>query len=167
MTPLYGHTNAESAYAVDDYPYGFRLRCSIRYWIESNKNGFRFVSQTTNPKKPGTPWNKPKASRYAKLGAFMYLDAENHVQWSSLNEYSDAEYVLKFVREYPGAVSADLKLWVAMKVSMYGKLATGEAKMVVKINGVEQPEGIADRARSVKSEADWAIVHAAIVQHEA
>jgi len=37
---------------VEDYPYGFRLRCKIRFWLEyAPKRGFRFVSQTTNPKR--------------------------------------------------------------------------------------------------------------------
>jgi hypothetical protein len=30
---LLGHVDADSAYVVDDYPYGGRLRCRIRYWI--------------------------------------------------------------------------------------------------------------------------------------
>ena len=38
------------------------------------KKGYRFVSQTTNPKRPGKVWNKPKASTYSKLGGAMYLN---------------------------------------------------------------------------------------------
>jgi hypothetical protein len=45
---LFGHTSPETAYVVEDYPYGFRLRCKIRYWLEFKaKKGFRLVSQTT------------------------------------------------------------------------------------------------------------------------
>lgn len=69
MKVLWGHNSAETAYVVADYPYGFRLRCQIRYWLEYRKGkGFRFVSQTTNPKRPGEVWNKPKASTYSPLG---------------------------------------------------------------------------------------------------
>lgn len=51
LTPLGGHVDEASAYVVNDYPYGFRLRCKIRYWLEhSLKKGTRFCSQTTNPK---------------------------------------------------------------------------------------------------------------------
>jgi len=54
MQILKGHISPETAFIVDDYPYGFRLRCKIRYWLEYNpKHGFRFVSQTTNPKRAG------------------------------------------------------------------------------------------------------------------
>jgi hypothetical protein len=34
MQILKGHISQETAYLVDDYPYGFRLRCKIRYWLE-------------------------------------------------------------------------------------------------------------------------------------
>ena len=61
--PLYGHDSMATAYLVDDYPYGFRLRCKIRYWVEYvPKKGYRMVSQTTNPKIADREvWNKPKA----------------------------------------------------------------------------------------------------------
>jgi hypothetical protein len=86
VTVLHGHTSEETAYLVDDYPYGYRLRCKIRYWIETATKGAakgqsRFMSQTTNPKQPGEVWNKPKASTYTPF-AVMYLDTDNHVQWA-------------------------------------------------------------------------------------
>src|SRR5437762_10605235 len=34
MQILSGHISPETAYVVKDYPYGFRLRCQIRYWLE-------------------------------------------------------------------------------------------------------------------------------------
>lgn len=87
MEILAGHTSPETAYVVSDYPYGFRLRCSIRYWLEyTPKRGFRLWSQTTNPKR-GNTWNKPKASTYARFGGCIYLDDQGHVQWSGLTEY--------------------------------------------------------------------------------
>jgi hypothetical protein len=82
---LNGHTSQETAYVVDDYPYGRRLRCKIRYWIETAEKGAakgkqRFVSQTTDPKRSYEFWNKPKPSTYALI-AVMYLDHKDHVQW--------------------------------------------------------------------------------------
>jgi len=90
MQVLSGHTSAETAYLVADYPYGFRLRCKIRYWIEYKPgHGYRFVSQTTNPKVSGERWNKPKASTYCKLGAALFLDDDKRrVHWSGLTEWS-------------------------------------------------------------------------------
>src|SRR3990170_1289756 len=70
---LYGHTSEATAYLVADYPYGFRERTQIRYWLEGKpKKGWRFMSQTLNPKT--SRWNKPKASTYTEWGAAMYLD---------------------------------------------------------------------------------------------
>ena len=89
LTPLPGHTTPETAFIVPDYPYGFRLRCKIRYWLEYRKGkGFRFCSQTTNPKLTTEFWNKPKYSTYCMLGV-MGLDPvdDNHVKWVGCNIY--------------------------------------------------------------------------------
>lgn len=49
MEVLSGHTSPETAYIISDYPYGFRLRCKIRYWLEYKPNsGYRLVSQSTS-----------------------------------------------------------------------------------------------------------------------
>ena len=91
VTVLHGHTSRETAHVVDDYPYGFRLRCKIRYWLETGTTGasrgqMRLVSQTTDPKHAGEVWNKPKASTYCAWGV-MYLDASQHVQWHAVGRY--------------------------------------------------------------------------------
>jgi hypothetical protein len=114
------HISAETAYVVDDYPYGFRLRCSIRYWLEFRpKHGFRLVSQTTNPKKAGTVWNKPKAGTYSRFGGAMFLDAEGHVHGAGLTEYSTYAEAQAWSDKYRAAVpEAGLKtldFWVKAK----------------------------------------------------
>jgi hypothetical protein len=88
---LLGHVDADGAYVVEDYPYGRVLRCRIRYWIDTatrrDKAGWqRFVSQTTNPRRAGQPWNLPKESTYAPR-MFMYLDGDGHVQHTGIREY--------------------------------------------------------------------------------
>jgi hypothetical protein len=124
MQLLKNHVSPETAYVVADYPYGFRLRCKIRYWLEYNpKHGFRFMSQTTNPKRPqlGDPWNKPKASTYYKFGAAMFLDDNDHVQWTGLSEYSDGAEAARFLATYgeavPEAGRKTLAAWVAAKLA--------------------------------------------------
>jgi len=85
MKILTGHTSFETAYVVNDYPYGFRLRCRIAYWLEFKpKHGYRLVSRTTNPKRAGEVWNKPKASTYCPF-AVMYLNELEHVTWAGLH----------------------------------------------------------------------------------
>jgi hypothetical protein len=92
---LHGHTDQDTAYVVDDYPYGFQLRCKIRYWVETATKGAakgkqRFMSQTTNPKRPGEVWNKPKGSTYSLL-VVMYLDGNGHVQQWGASEFFDPQ----------------------------------------------------------------------------
>ena len=98
LKPLTGHISPETAYVVD-YPYGFRLRCKIRYWLEYKASqGFRFCSQTTNPKLSYEYWNKPKYSTYIDLGV-MGLDDKNYVTWTGLGMYYP-EKLADFVTTY-------------------------------------------------------------------
>jgi hypothetical protein len=86
---LRGHTSPETAYVVNDYPYGSRLRCKIRYWLEKRHGrGYRLMSQTSNPKVAGEVWNKPKASNYRLGLCFMFLDERGHVQWTCQNAFT-------------------------------------------------------------------------------
>ena len=119
-TILKGHTTPETAYIVNDYPYGFRLRCKIRYWLEYKPgHGARLVSQTTNPKKPGEAWNKPKASTYCDLAACMYLNDEEHVAWSGLTFYADYQKAVDFLQEYREGLTETmiihLEKWIEAK----------------------------------------------------
>ena len=119
---LKGHVSPETAYVVADYPYGFKLRCKIRFWLEFKpKLGFRLVSQTTNPKRAGESWNKPKASTYYRFGACMYLDAGGHVKVSGLSEYCSGAEAQAWADTYgegvPEAGAELLRKWVAAKVA--------------------------------------------------
>jgi hypothetical protein len=96
MKKLFGHTSFETAYKVDDYPYGFKLRTTIFYWIETTKKkGDRFCSCTIDPRNGRI--NKPKKSTYYPLGV-MYLDAKDHVQWTVLGPYANKEKVEAFIQ---------------------------------------------------------------------
>jgi len=80
----------------DDYPYG-RLRCHITFDIEfSHKKGFRFVTQTTNPKTGRI--NNPKKSTYSHFQCLV-LDENEHVKHVSfsINGYQDIENFIKFL----------------------------------------------------------------------
>lgn len=126
MKLLSGHVSPETAYVVDDYPYGFRLRCKIRYWLEFHpKHGFRFVSQTTNPKRPGEIWNKPKASTYVAIAAAMYLDDVEHVKWAGLGAYSTTEEAQAFATLYDTAIPEPERLatWIRLKTAYEARTA--------------------------------------------
>ena len=107
---LPARVSPETAFLVNDYPYGFRLRCKIRYWLEFKPGfGFRFVSQTTNPKRPGAPWNKPHAGTYSRAAA-LYLDGEGHVHCAGLSEYSNGPELDAFKALFPQSIAADKNL---------------------------------------------------------
>jgi hypothetical protein len=101
MKQLLNHESPDTAYIVNDYPYGFRLRTKIRYWIETKKGfGQRFVSQTLNPK--NNKWNAPKKGNYTTI-LLMGLDEKTgYVITESCNnwKYNTEEEVLNFQEEY-------------------------------------------------------------------
>jgi hypothetical protein len=99
---LGGHVDALSADVVEDHPYGGGLRCWIRYWIDTDtRRGHagwqRFVSQTTNPRRPGQPWNHPKESTYAPR-IWMYLDGDRQVQRARISQGGVAPHTDAWLR---------------------------------------------------------------------
>ena len=134
--PLYGHHDVNTAYEVDDYPYSFKLRTKIRYWLEhAGKKGWRFVSQTLNPKTGA--WNKPKASTYTEFAANMFLDEKGHVTWTGLGQYSDAEEILEFIKHFPQSDMSVLKAFVPHKINFILEMGLGHRVMT--INDVPKP----------------------------
>lgn len=96
---IFNHTETNPL-IVNDYPYGFKLRTQIKYWIETTpKKGDRFCSQTLNPK--NNKWNAPKKGTYSCL-AFMYLDDKNYIQYSHVTIYSNRQKVEEFINEIGG-----------------------------------------------------------------
>lgn len=152
-TPLYGHTSEATAYLVADYPYGYTLRSQIRYWLEGPKpkKGWRFVSQTMNPKTQR--WNKPKASTYIEWAAAMYLDEKGHVHWDGVGPYSDEQKILAFVTTFPDADMRELRKVVPAKLRYLRSMISGEIFMT--INGVRQPLSEADVERMNGEIATW------------
>lgn len=104
--PLSGHDSPDTALVIDDYPYGFRLRCKIRYWLEEKpKHGVRLVSQTTNPKREGEFWNKPKASTYSEVGVMLRERATGHITWTGLHVWAGLDAIAAFEKLAAGHLS--------------------------------------------------------------
>ena len=101
---LIGHTSADTAYVVEDYPYGFRLRTKIRYYIETSRYGQRFVSQTLNPQTGR--WNSPKAGTY-HLITVMYLGADNHVTNEALFTSASEDKITAFEARFSDALTGN------------------------------------------------------------
>lgn len=151
MKPLYGHTSQDTAYVVSGYPYG-RLRTNIRFWNEFRPSkGYRFVSQTQNPK--NGVWNNPRLGTYYLLAGGLYLDDQDHVQFMGLGEYSSAEEALAYVQLFQLADHTTLARWAQQKVTLNAKLLSGE--LVMTINKVDQPLTPTDIERHGKDMTAW------------
>lgn len=120
MEILTGHVSQETAHVVNDYPYGFRLRCKIRYWLEyKQQHGYRLMSQTTNPKISDNYWNKPKGSTYSRLAAVLVKEDNDHIGWRALDGYGSLEESEQFLATY-GTGMTDLAqkiltAWISVK----------------------------------------------------
>lgn len=94
---LHGHVSPETAFIVSDYPYGFRLRCKMRYWLETAEKGakagsMRLMSQTTNPKITSREvWNTPKGSTYSDMILLVLNTEDGHVENHAVSLYSFCE----------------------------------------------------------------------------
>jgi hypothetical protein len=153
--PLYGHDSMSNAYVVDDYPYGFRLRCKIRYWVEYvPKKGYRMVSQTTNPKIADREvWNKPKATTYAGVAGCLYLDSKDQVHFATLTPYDTADKCLEFADDFPKYDFKLLGKWAVMKLELCYKFITGKVHFT--INDVKQETSDADKGRYRAEAETW------------
>ena len=143
MEILKGHTSPETAYIVNDYPYGFRLRCKIRYWLEHHpKRGTRLCSQTTNPKRPGEYWNTPKCSTYCYLAGCMFLDEINHVEWTGLSEYTTFQESLDWYKTYKDGLTPEVlervEAWLRDKERYEALRDQGKIEITVTARPLEQ-----------------------------
>ncbi len=76
------HNSEETAYTVENYPWGYTLKTKRKYWIETTNRGDRFVYQTLNPKTK--KWCKPKKSTYSAVLA-LYIKDNGHVTYKGFN----------------------------------------------------------------------------------
>lgn len=137
------HTSFETAFEQDGYPFGYRGKCLRRCWIETTKNGQRFVYQTSKPYYPasgetgdkvrGLRWNAPKKSTYSEA-LVMFLDAEDHIHTDGVSVHGDPEKFAAFRERAKEALDeAGLKrVETAEKVTkalnaLYTKRAEAEA----------------------------------------
>lgn len=154
IRPLYGHTSPETAYLIADYPYGRKLRCQRRVWIEhSPSHGFRFVAQTTNPKTGR--WNKPNKGTYCEIAMALYLDEDNHVQYSAITPYSGAALAIEFAKQFGRQAEGAgiLRVFAIKKVRYLEQLASGEAYFT--LNGVREDYSPNDIARGQEESTQW------------
>lgn len=112
------HNSPETAYVIDDYPFGRTLRCFKRIWVETATKGTkegqqRVVYQTTNravnrdkdsydsaPMDKPYAWNKPKAGIYGSI-QILWIDEETgHVEIAGLGQYPWDNHIKTFMDQF-------------------------------------------------------------------
>ena len=158
---LYGHTDENTAYVVEDYPYG-RHRTLMRYWLEYKKGkGYRFVSQTLNP--TTKRWNNPHPSTYSNFLLMIRLFSNGHVHSIEPISHTPLGTILN-IRAYGQSYRSEV--WGEINAGLLGGLAynlktlkfekkTGNS--VWSINGLEpQKANLSDLGRSYEHMLEYA-----------
>ena len=97
MQNVYNKDSFDNSIEVNNYPWGFRLKTKVRYWIETTKRGDRFVKCTLNPKTGN--WCAEKKSTYDAVMVMTTDEKDNKtfVSHKGLSVgWSDAVQVAKF-----------------------------------------------------------------------
>lgn len=137
---LTGHTSPETAFLIEDYPYGRKVRTQKRVWIEEKpKKGFRLMEQTKNP--TTGLWNKPAAGTYADFGMAMFLDEKGYVQHVAVGPYTPDEEIVSFIRTF--GITPTLKAVIVAKLKWEMIVARSHAEGLspMTINGATRPAG--------------------------
>jgi hypothetical protein len=80
---------ANEIVTIENYPYGYNLRCTKKIWIEFNpKKGFRLNEVTKNPKTE--KWNNPKKSVYYGL-MLLYKDSKTGYIETLVKDFNNSD----------------------------------------------------------------------------
>jgi len=90
MELLYNAKSFDTAYIIEDWPWGYTLKTECRFWIETTKNGDRLCKQTMNPKTG--KWCKPKKSTYEAVEVLAITD-EGKVTSVGIGKYADEDRI--------------------------------------------------------------------------
>jgi hypothetical protein len=119
----------------NDYPYG-RLRCKITFNLEFKPGkGYRFVSQTTNPKNDRV--NAPKRSTYSDFMA-MIRNEEGQVRYVSFDfrGYNNISNFISFLNENEISFTPEQSqhLWAVCITCIRGNVHYTQRKEDVTLN---------------------------------
>lgn len=116
---IHGHDSFEKAFKAENYPYGYRLKTTMNYWIETTNKGQRLCTQSINPKNGRL--NAVKKSTYSDC-KFLALDENNHIVTISFNmNYSSVESFKKLLDKYKNQLQEDEVLKLEKMLSIKEK----------------------------------------------
>lgn len=103
---------------IEDYPYGFKLRCTLIDSMEFNpKKGYRHVTQTTDPRTGRK--NAPKKSTYSTI-SFRFYNENGHIKqvFFDLNGDESINKATAFLFEHFDILSPDEVRYMYSMLSM-------------------------------------------------
>jgi hypothetical protein len=139
---LKGHVDFETAYVIEDYPYG-GYRTQMKVWIETKQTGKKTKGNqrsmwcTLNPKTGR--WNKPKNYGYHRVLS-MFLDSNEHVQTAGISESAGFNDIEGYVKLFEIPEAQKINLYVCMKGAHYGARVWGkqtEEEVTVRLDKIE------------------------------
>ena len=145
MEKIYNHKNFDSAFEVDGYPWGFRLKTKVRYWIETTNKGDRFVKCTLNPKT--NKWCKEKKSTYKAVMVMTkeVKDQKTFISYISISRgWSNAVDVAKFEHQVNKDLLSKEQLNRSALVKRLMRL-TAKSKFVNSTAGVKSSKQLRQR----------------------
>jgi hypothetical protein len=151
---LIGYTSQQTAYKVENYPWGFKLRTSIHYWIETVAGkGDRFCSYTIDPKTGRAC--KPKKSTYSPF-MYMYLDENGHVKNGIITAYEQDmfEARFEFLKAQIGVELISAEQQQNIRHDLYGHTYGNARWTAVKYSDEKRPEFVQwmkDRLTHIRS----------------
>ena len=108
---IYGATDEESAHVVEGWPWGRRMRCTKRFWIETTKNGDRLCAQCTQPDRESGQCSgqgcKPKKSTYTPGVIVLAQDTDGTMARETLGRFDNhsAAEIESFVERHEGRLT--------------------------------------------------------------
>ena len=128
------HTTPETAYVILDYPFGRKIRCMKRIWIETNSRGQRFCYQTTKkdfnynltddtvpPMDQPHMWNKTKYNTYERLCLYAISPLTDYVENYTIGKYgATRETLALFVDRFYARMDDHQKKELEQLLKFYG-----------------------------------------------
>lgn len=148
----------ENPLIVENYPYGFRLKTKIAYFIDTKKNKQRLGTKTLNPKTQ--LWNKPKYSTYTdiivlgkdkekgyihNLGfGITYSDKEDLNKWLNFLGDFRTDYINKQLKYFNAIIETRKYIKTEIRTKQFKHKVTGEIKEVLDIFELNDYEEITE-----------------------
>ena len=173
MKELYNYDSFDNSYEVNNYPWGFKMRTSRKYWVESNKRGDRFCFATLDPR--SNKWCKPKKGTYDKV-CIMYLDENNYVKQKGVSMYSNNDQLADFLNtinpeqlnEFQKKAICYVRSFNKVMKNVEFKVEVREYKPIILGSKTQEQQELKKQeiarqeARKIKEENDFKILNRAI-----